>query len=53
MYLGTQYISTQNVLKHIVKYFLSTLIFSFETAFTATLHTKAHVIYKKGIEMEK
>ena len=33
--------------------FLSTLIFSSETAFTANVHTKAHVTSKKGIGMEK
>ena len=44
---------TQNVHKYILKYFLSTLINSSGTTFTADLHTEALVISKKSFEMEK
>ena len=49
MYLSTKYISTQNVLKYILKYFLSTLLISSGAAFTAALHTEAVVLLKKKV----
>ena len=53
MYLITKYKSTQNVLKYIRKYFLSTLRNSSAAAFIAALHTESLVISKKSIEIEK
>ena len=53
MYLTTNYISTQNVLKYTLKYFLSKFINSRVTAYTAALHTRTPAKSETNNQMEK